>query len=146
MPSAITHISWSQGSEHVFLATENAEIFRIPLETCSYYLTCTECAGGIDPSCGWCSVEAKCTPVSECQNSAVLGRYIENGQGDWCFHVVNAQPEQIVIELVPNNNILVSLKTSVKLCVLLFSSIACTLNIKMFEKLIVCLPQNVTLH
>ena len=108
MPSAITHISWSQGSEYIFLATANAEIFRIPLENCSSYLTCAECAGGVDPLCGWCSVEAKCTIVSECQNSAVLGRYIEDGNSDQCFHVVNAQPEQTVIELVPNNNILVS--------------------------------------
>ena len=110
MPSSITHISWNQGSEYVFLATANAEILRIPLENCSYYLTCTECTGTIDSSCGWCSVEAKCTLVSECQNSAVLGRYIENGKGDQCFHVVNTRPEQIVLELVPNNNIQVSFK------------------------------------
>ena len=106
--SAVIHISWSQGSEHVFLATKNAEIIRIPLENCSDHLTCSECASGIDPSCGWCSVEARCTLVNKCQNSIVLGRYIEHGKSNQCFYVANAWPEHIVIELVPTNNILVS--------------------------------------
>ena len=108
MPSAVTLFSWSPGLDYVYAATSNAEVIRIPLENCSLLLTCGECAESPDPLCGWCSVEARCSRVSLCQNSSVLDRYIGNGQSDRCFTEVVVRPEKLATELRVDNTFLVS--------------------------------------
>ena len=103
LSSAVTALSWSQGSDFVFAATEAVEVLRVPLESCSSYLTCSECVASSDPLCGWCSVEAKCSRVVDCQNHDVSDRYIENGQTGNCFDTVTIEPAEFVTDLIVND-------------------------------------------
>ena len=114
--SAVSALSWSQGSDFVYVATAAdeslnvaAEVLRVPLEKCSIYLTCSECVASLDPLCGWCSVEAKCSRVIDCQNSSVIDRYIENGQTGNCFHTVTTEPEEFITDLIVGNTFEVSI-------------------------------------
>ena len=100
LSSAVTALSWSPGSDFVYVATEAAEVVSVPLENCSSYLTCNECAASLDPLCGWCSVEAKCSRVIDCQNSDMNGRYIENGQTGNCFDTVTVDPTEFITDLI----------------------------------------------
>ena len=116
LSSAVSALSWSQGSDFVYIATESAtepateaaKILSIPLENCSSYLTCNECVSSPDPLCGWCSVEAKCSRVINCQNSDMTDRYIENGQPGNCFDTVTIEPEEFITELVVSDTFEVS--------------------------------------
>ena len=100
LSSVVSALSWSPGSDFVYIATEAAEVVSVPLENCSSYLTCSECVASLDPLCGWCSVEAKCSRVSDCQNSNMNGRYIENGQTGNCFHTVAVDPAEFITDLI----------------------------------------------
>ena len=43
LPSQVISLSWSQGFDRVFVATEALSVLSIPLENCSNHLTCNEC-------------------------------------------------------------------------------------------------------
>ena len=105
LSSAVTGLSWSPGSEFVYIATEAAEVVSFPLENYSSYLTCSECAASLDPLCGWCSVEAKCSRVIDCQNSGMNGRYIKNGQTGNCFDTVTVVPAEFITDLIVGGHI-----------------------------------------
>ena len=109
LSSAVTGLSWSPGSDFVYIATEAAEVVSVPLENCSNYLTCSECAASLDPLCGWCSVEAKCSRVSDCQNSDMNGRYIKNGQTGNCFDLVKVDPVEFITDLIVGDTFEVSI-------------------------------------
>ena len=100
LSSAVSALSWSQGSDFVYVATEAFEVVSVPLESCSSYLTCSECVSNVDPLCGWCSFEVKCSRVSNCQNSDVIYRYIENGQTRNCFHTVTVEPAEFITDKI----------------------------------------------
>ena len=108
LSSAVSALSWSPGSDFVYIATEAAEVVSVPVENCSGYFTCSECATSMDPLYGWCSVEAKCSQVIDCQNSDMNGRYIGNGQTRNCFHTVAVDPAEFVTDLVVSGTFEVS--------------------------------------
>ena len=95
--------------DFVYIATEAGEVVSIPLENCSSYLTCSECVASMDPLCGWCSVEAKCSRVIDCQNSSTNGRYIENGQTGNCFDTVMVDPAEFITDLIVGGTFEVSI-------------------------------------
>ncbi|KAL1398190.1 hypothetical protein pipiens_002420 [Culex pipiens pipiens] len=45
------------------------KLFKIKVYDCSVYTTCTACLSARDPFCGWCSLENKCSPKSECTDN-----------------------------------------------------------------------------
>lgn len=45
------------------------KLFKIKVYDCSVYTTCVACLSAKDPFCGWCSLENKCSPKSECQDN-----------------------------------------------------------------------------
>ena len=93
----------------MYIATKDAGVERVPLENCSSYVTCAECAGSMDPLCGWCSVEAKCSRIIDCQDSHVNGRYIKNGQTGNCFNNVTVDPSEFIIDLTVDDTFEVSI-------------------------------------
>ena len=116
LSSAVSALSWSQGSDFVYTATAADEpmnvaavVLSVPLENCSSHLTCSECVASLDPLCGWCSVEAKCSRVIDCQNSSVIDRYIENGKTGNCFHTVTTEPEEFITDLIVSDTFEVSI-------------------------------------
>ena len=109
LSSAVSALSWSPGSDFVYIATEAAEVVSVPLENCSSYLTCSECVASMDPLCGWCSVEAKCSRVIDCQNSSMNGRYIENGKTGSCFDTVTVDPAEFITDLIVGGTFEVSI-------------------------------------
>ena len=109
LSSAVSALSWSPGSDFVYIATEAAEVVSVPLENCSSYLTCSECVASMDPLCGWCRVEAKCSQVIDCQNSDMKGRYVKNGQTGNCFNTVTVDPAEFITDLIVNGTFEVSI-------------------------------------
>ena len=106
---AVSALSWSPGSNFVHIALNPGKLRHVRLENCPSYLTCNECVVSVDPLCGWCNVEAKCSRVIDCQNSNMNGRYIENGQTGNCFDTVTVDPEEFITHLIVSGTFEVSI-------------------------------------
>ena len=109
LSSAVSALSWSPGSDFVYIATEAAQVVSVPLKNCSCYLTCNKCVTSMDPQCGWCSIEAKCSRLIDCQNSNMKGRYIENGHTGNCFHTMAVDPAELITDVVVSDTFEVSI-------------------------------------
>ena len=109
LSSTVSALNWSPGSDFVYIATEAAEVVSFFLENCFSYFTCSECVTSLGPLCGWCSVEAKCSRVIDCQNNSMNGRYIENGQTGNCFHTVAVDSEEFITDLIVSDTFEVSI-------------------------------------
>ena len=54
------------------------QVLQFPLEECSSLSDCQSCIGDNNPLCGWCTVENKCSRVSQCQNSSTPMRWVQD--------------------------------------------------------------------
>lgn len=45
------------------------QMTRVKVADCEKFLTCSECLQAVDPYCGWCTMEARCSIQQECRNS-----------------------------------------------------------------------------
>ncbi|XP_071961330.1 plexin-A1-like [Antedon mediterranea] len=82
----------ANGTSFTFL-TEN-KLLKIRSEICGQYMTCDECVGiegGADPYCGWCTLESRCSRISECST----GYWIASGSSE-CIAIQTA-PDSLPI-------------------------------------------------
>jgi len=42
------------------------QLVRHPVDQCSTLTSCDDCAGSIDPICGWCGLQAECAQLADC--------------------------------------------------------------------------------
>ena len=77
----------------VYVCIILSQVFLYPLETCSESLTCDECVSSF-PLCGWCTVENKCSRVSQCLDSSQTGRWVQ--ESDQCITTI-VTPDQFIL-------------------------------------------------
>ena len=73
------------------------QVILIPIEDCSQSLRdCTSCAASMDPLCGWCSIEKKCSRRSECSNNTETRRWIQ--EEEMCMGNFSISPNALSAE------------------------------------------------
>ncbi|XP_060073479.1 plexin-A4-like [Ylistrum balloti] len=78
---------------HLYAFTDT-KIYKIEVKDCSQYKTCDTCLGTRDPYCGWCSLEDKCSVVSECKNHDHDLHWLEYS-GQTCPNISHVFPDKI---------------------------------------------------
>lgn len=78
---------------HLFL-----QVFVIPLERCSNYTTCNECASSRDPLCGWCSLGQYCSPSIDCSSSSHAGHWVDNKEQ--CIMSVSLTSTSMAVDFI----------------------------------------------
>eukprot|EP00731_Ephydatia_muelleri_P021662 Em0014g253a len=64
MPCLVTRLTWTSGQNYVYAITSTS-VVQVPIEQCSSFTDCLSCAANVNPLCGWCTVEQKCSRMSE---------------------------------------------------------------------------------
>ncbi|XP_065900682.1 plexin A3-like isoform X2 [Dysidea avara] len=94
--TSIISLQWSLGSDYVYGLTSE-QVILIPIEDCSQSLRdCTSCAASMDPLCGWCSIEKKCSRRSECSNNTETRRWIQ--EKEMCMGNFSISPNALSAE------------------------------------------------
>ncbi|XP_033115020.1 plexin-B-like [Anneissia japonica] len=90
-------------STNLTILTEN-KLLKIRVESCTHYTSCSECVGlndgGGDPYCGWCTLENRCSRLSECFTDA----WIVSGSNK-CISISGTAPEFLPITKWVNEKI-----------------------------------------
>ncbi|XP_070557201.1 plexin-B-like [Ptychodera flava] len=76
---------------HVYVPTAK-EVLKIKVEDCSQYENCTACFGSLDPYCGWCTLERRCSMYSECPRSNTTSRWLDVFFKSSCILISNIDP------------------------------------------------------
>ncbi|XP_017062666.1 plexin-A2 [Drosophila eugracilis] len=71
------------------------KVAKVKVFDCSDYKTCGECLGARDPYCGWCSLENKCSPRSNCQDDANDPLYWVSYKTGKCTTITSVVPHQL---------------------------------------------------
>ena len=82
-------------------ASLHSQVVQVPIELCSNFTDCQSCAANVNPLCGWCTVEQKCSRRSQCQNSSVSGRWIQ-GSKSQCISITSVAPTKFISEMPTN--------------------------------------------
>ena len=73
----------------------SVKVFQVPIEECSQRIDCISCTNDLNPLCGWCVVENKCSRQTQCQNSNFTSRWIQDNAN--CF-TATVDPMQLVLD------------------------------------------------
>ncbi|SPP88949.1 plexin-A2 isoform X1 [Drosophila guanche] len=76
-------------------AMSDRRVSKVKVFDCSDYKTCGECLGARDPYCGWCSLENKCSPRSNCQDDANDPLYWVSYKTGKCTTITSVVPHQL---------------------------------------------------
>ncbi|XP_064398635.1 plexin-B1-like isoform X2 [Halichondria panicea] len=93
--SDVYHLSWQEGLDYITAATRDT-VYQVPIEECSQHIDCTSCTNDLNPLCGWCVVENKCSRQTQCQNSSFSSRWIQDNAN--CFTAAIVEPMQFVLD------------------------------------------------
>ncbi|XP_068154229.1 plexin A3 isoform X1 [Drosophila tropicalis] len=76
-------------------AMSERRVSKVKVFDCADYKTCGECLGARDPYCGWCSLENKCSPRSNCQDDANDPLYWVSYKTGKCTTITSVVPHQL---------------------------------------------------
>ncbi|XP_017022606.1 plexin-A2 isoform X2 [Drosophila kikkawai] len=79
---------------YIYVMSENM-VSKVKVFDCSDYKTCGDCLGARDPYCGWCSLENKCSPRSNCQDDANDPLYWVSYKTGKCTTITSVVPHQL---------------------------------------------------
>ncbi|XP_048357360.1 plexin-C1 isoform X2 [Sphaerodactylus townsendi] len=66
--------------------SSNEQLWRVQVANCSKYVSCKECLSAMDPYCGWCHLNKRCTLKEECP--ANLKNWVDISEGaDKCLKI-----------------------------------------------------------
>ncbi len=71
------------------------KVYQVPIEECSQHIDCTSCTNDLNPLCGWCVVENKCSRQTQCQNSSLIKRWTQENTN--CF-TTTVDPMRLVLD------------------------------------------------
>ncbi|XP_053318651.1 plexin-C1 [Spea bombifrons] len=77
-------------NSYVYVATVN-EIKRVKVANCERFESCKECLSALDPYCGWCHSQKRCTLNTECDSSVAQDNWAGIAEDGNCMEV-NAVP------------------------------------------------------
>ena len=70
----------------VYFPFLTSKVIQVPIEQCSNLTGCLSCVVNVNPLCGWCTVEQKCSRRSQCQNSTLAGSWLQGGRASSQCH------------------------------------------------------------
>ncbi|KAJ8301117.1 hypothetical protein KUTeg_020104 [Tegillarca granosa] len=82
-------------SNYLFAISER-KIARIKVENCNQYSTCFDCLSSLNPYCGWCTLENRCSVKSSCRHLDLehnTNRWT-NGKATNCIAISNVSPPE----------------------------------------------------
>ncbi|KAL5475131.1 hypothetical protein EMCRGX_G027190 [Ephydatia muelleri] len=106
MPGPVTRLTWTSGQNYVYAITSTS-VVQVPIEQCSSFTDCLSCAANVNPLCGWCTVEQKCSRRSQCQNSAVSSRWVQRSTSQ-CPSKTIVTPTTFILERPTNITLTIS--------------------------------------
>ncbi|KAL5475138.1 hypothetical protein EMCRGX_G027197 [Ephydatia muelleri] len=106
MPGPVTRLTWTSGQNYVYAITSTS-VVQVPIEQCSSFTDCLSCAANVNPLCGWCTVEQKCSRRSQCQNSTVSARWVQ-GNTSQCPSKTIVTPTTFTLERPTNITLTIS--------------------------------------
>ncbi len=108
----VYHLSWQEGLNYITAVTPDSvsecwyglpyplfphlKVFQVPIEECSQRIDCTSCTNDLNPLCGWCVVENKCSRQTQCQNSNLTSRWTQYNTN--CFIAATVEPIQLALD------------------------------------------------
>ncbi len=116
VPVPVYHLSWQEGLNYITAVTSDSvselmlacivypypyhhycmQVFQVPIEECSQRIDCTSCTNDLNPLCGWCVVENKCSRQTQCQNSSLSSRWTQDNTN--CVTVATVDPMQLALD------------------------------------------------
>ncbi|XP_060604283.1 plexin-A1-like [Ruditapes philippinarum] len=94
----------SSDEKHIF-ALSKTKVFKIPVQSCSEFVTCGWCLFTKDPYCGWCFLEERCSTRDACPANK---EWISASSGEQCPHVEDITPTAMSVWEIETLNITVS--------------------------------------
>ncbi|KAL5476059.1 hypothetical protein EMCRGX_G025961 [Ephydatia muelleri] len=85
LPQRAVKLTWVSGLSYIYVTT-NISVIEVPIEQCSNLTGCLSCVVNVNPLCGWCTVEQKCSQRSQCQNSTLAGSWLQGGRASSQCH------------------------------------------------------------
>lgn len=79
---------------HVYVMSIH-NVYKVKVQDCTQYKTCSECLDTKDPYCGWCSQENKCSLRSNCQNDQNDTLAWVTYRAGKCTSITNVTPNQL---------------------------------------------------
>ncbi|XP_017573306.1 plexin-B2a isoform X3 [Pygocentrus nattereri] len=59
------NLFFDSSSDHIYITTKK-KITKVPVQACEQKTNCTSCVNQLDPYCGWCVLEGRCTRKKDC--------------------------------------------------------------------------------
>ncbi|KAH9518962.1 hypothetical protein Btru_008795, partial [Bulinus truncatus] len=84
-------------------ALTKSKVYLLSTDHCHSHVTCAECVDGIDPLCGWCVMEARCSVKQTCQPSAFKPNWLSAAQKT-CLNVSDVIPNVISYQTLGNSD------------------------------------------
>eukprot|EP00731_Ephydatia_muelleri_P021674 Em0014g265a len=106
MPGPVIKLTWTSGQNYVYAITSTS-VVQVPIEQCSSFTDCLSCLANVNPLCGWCTVEQKCSRRSQCQNSTVSARWVQ-GSTSQCLSNTSVTPTTFTLERPTNITLTIS--------------------------------------
>lgn len=78
---------------HLYITTEK-KITKVPVQTCLQQKDCQSCVGLMDPYCGWCVLEGRCTRRSECRRAEEKNGWLWSPKQQ-CVKIVSFYPPNL---------------------------------------------------
>ncbi|XP_037071066.1 plexin-B-like [Pollicipes pollicipes] len=84
-------------AENVYVLSEQ-KVTKMKMQTCEEHTNCSQCLQAVDPYCGWCSLEKRCTVRSECKKALSSSpRWLTIDAGQQCIDMERIEPSQIAV-------------------------------------------------
>ncbi|KAL5476074.1 hypothetical protein EMCRGX_G025977 [Ephydatia muelleri] len=108
LPQRAIKLTWISGLSYIYVTT-NISVIQVPFEQCSNLIGCLSCVVNVNPLCGWCTVEQKCSRRSQCQNSTKETSWIQDDSNQCHTNVtaamINDSKNFTYTSVIPTNTI-----------------------------------------
>ncbi|XP_070558072.1 plexin-B-like [Ptychodera flava] len=83
--------------EHLYRLSVKS-VRKIKVEDCSQYTTCASCLRSLDPYCGWCLLDKRCSTYASCADSQPSSNWLHHFDDDVCvgIEIESIDPEDSI--------------------------------------------------
>ncbi|KAM5170392.1 plexin-B2 isoform 1-T2 [Mantella aurantiaca] len=82
--------------EHLYVMTRK-KVHRVRVQDCERHSDCNECIQAMDPYCGWCVIEGKCSRKAQCERASDPNHWLWSPAGV-CMKIGSASPSNMSIK------------------------------------------------
>nr|XP_002730558.1 PREDICTED: plexin-B-like [Saccoglossus kowalevskii] len=104
----LSDIAFDNNFQHVYVLTQH-RLYKVKVQDCNKYTSCSECFSAMDPYCGWCTLEKRCSLYGDCPLSQKTSRWLDVFSDDMCVNITSIEP---------TNSIAITLQNQITLSVI----------------------------